>query len=84
MEAASSVGSPAVAVPEFGYYAGPAAKITAREGGQPVQAHLARWSVNPAVVIFWFSPASASPQDLTAYNSAGQPLPAGNSAPGNG
>ena len=84
VEAASSVGSPAVAVPEFGYYAGPAVKITAQEGSQQVQAHLARWSVNPSVVIFWFTPASAAPQDLTAYNSAGQQLPAGNSSPGNG
>jgi hypothetical protein len=48
VEAASSVGSPAVAVPEFGYYAGPAATITAQEGGRQVRAHLARWSANPA------------------------------------
>ena len=86
VEAASSVGSPAVAIPEFGYYAGPAATITAREGGQQVQAHLARWSANPRIVIFWFTPAStgSAPHNLTAYSAAGHPLPAGNSAPGHG
>ena len=55
VEAASSVGSPAVAVPEFGYYAGPAATITAQQGGRQVQAHLARWSADPRIVIFWFA-----------------------------
>jgi hypothetical protein len=86
VEAASSVGSPAVAVPEFGYYAGPAATITAREGGRQVQAHLARWSANPRIVIFWFTPSStgSAPQNLTAYSTAGHKLPAGNSAPGHG
>ena len=86
VEAASSIGSPAVAIPEFGYYAGPAATITAREGGQQVQAHLARWSANPRIVIFWFTPAStaSAPHNLTAYSAAGHPLPAGNSAPGHG
>ena len=87
VEAASSVGSPAVAVPEFGYYAGPAATITAREGGRQVQAHLARWSANSRIVIFWFSPSTSpghAPHQLTAYSTAGHKLPAGNSAPGHG
>ena len=86
VEAASSVGSPAVAVPEFGYYAGPAATITAREGGRQVQAHLARWSTNPRIVIFWFTPSAtgSTSHNLTAYNAAGHTLPAGNSAPGHG
>ncbi len=84
VEAASSVGSPAVAVPEFGYYAGPAAKITAREGGRRVRAHLARWSTDSRIVIFWFTPASAAPQDLAAYNAAGHRLPAGHPTPGQG
>jgi len=87
VEAASSVGSPAVAVPEFGYYAGPAATITAREGGRQVQAHLARWSANPRIVIFWFSPSTSlgrAPHHLTAYSAAGHQLPAGNSTPGHG
>lgn len=75
-----------MAVPEFGYYAGPAATITAREGGRQVQAHLARWSANPRIVIFWFTPSSTggTPQNLTAYSTAGHKLPAGNSAPGHG
>ena len=86
VEAASSVGSPAVAVPEFGYYAGPAATITAREGGRQVQAHLARWSANPRIVIFWFTPGSTAraPHDLTAYSRAGRTLPAGHSSLGHG
>jgi hypothetical protein len=86
VEAASSVGSPAVAVPEFGYYAGPAATITARAGGRQVQAHLARWSANPRIVIFWFTPASTGSalRNLAAHSAAGHMLPAGNSAPGHG
>ena len=87
VEAASSVGSPAVAIPEFGYYAGPAATITAREGGRQVQAHLARWSANSRIVIFWFSPSTSpgrAPHQLTAYSTSGHKLPAGNSAPGHG
>ena len=88
VESSASVGSPAVAIPEFGYYAGPAAKITAVEGGQQVQAGTARWSVNPGIVIFWFPPGTdpggAPLQDLTASDAAGHQLPAGNAAPGNG
>ena len=86
VEAASSVGSPAVAVPEFGYYAGPAATITAQQGGRQVQAHLARWSADPRIVIFWFAPGSAgsAPENLAAYNAAGQQLPAGHVTPGHG
>ena len=87
VEAASSVGSPAVAIPEFGYYAGPAATITAQAGGQQIQAHLARWSANTRIVIFWFTPSTSpghAPHHLTAYNTAGRKLPAGHSAPGHG
>lgn len=86
VEAASSVGSPALAVPEFGYYAGPAATITAQEGGRQVQAHLARWSVSPRIVIFWFSPSAtgSAPQNLAAYNAAGQQLPVGQATQGHG
>ena len=87
VEAASSVGSPAVAIPEFGYYAGPAATITAQAGGQQIQAHLARWSANPRIVIFWFTPSTGpghAPHHLTAYNTAGRKLPAGHSAAGHG
>ena len=87
VEAPSSVGSPAVAIPEFGYYAGPAATITAQAGGKQVQAHLARWSAHPGIVIFWFSPQAGpggAPHNLTAYDSAGHKLPAGHSSPGHG
>jgi hypothetical protein len=85
VEAASSVGSPAVAIPEFGYYAGPAATITARAGGRQVQAHLARWSANSRIVIFWFTPSTGNaPHNLTAYNMAGHKLPAGHSTSGHG
>jgi hypothetical protein len=80
VESSLSVGSPAVAVPEFGYYAGPAAEITAVEGGQQVRADVARWSVNPGIVIFWFPPGTdpggAPLQDLTASDAAGHQLPA--------
>ena len=65
---------------------GPAATITAQAGRQ-VQAHLARWSANPRIVIFWFTPSTSpgrAPHHLTAYNTAGHTLPAGNSAPGHG
>ncbi len=72
-----------MAIPEFGYYAGPAATITAQQGGRQIQAHLARWSANTRIVIFWFTPSSAL-QDLAAYNAAGQQLPAGHVTPGHG
>jgi hypothetical protein len=88
VQAATSVGSPAAAIPEFGYYAGPATAITARDAGRLVHAHLARWSVNPRIVVFWFTPpaapASATLTGLAAYNHAGHRLPAGNPAPGRG
>jgi hypothetical protein len=88
VEGAMTTGTPAVAMPEFGYYAGPAVKITALDGTQHVRARIARWSVNPRVVIFWFTPAAdpggATLHHLAAYNTAGQLLPAGNNAPGVG
>lgn len=87
VEAASSAGSPAMTIPEFGYYAGPAATITAQAGGRQVQAHLARWSAKPGIVIFWFSPSTSrgrAPHNLTAYNTAGHKLPAGHPTPGHG
>jgi hypothetical protein len=88
VQAATSVGSPAAAIPEFGYYAGPATAITARDAGRLVHAHLARWSVNPRIVIFWFTPPAApdgtSPHGLAAYDHAGHRLPAGNTTPGHG
>jgi hypothetical protein len=88
VEAPASVGSPAVAIPEFGYYSGPAATITALDNGRVVHAGLARWSVNPRIVIFWFlppaAPAGATLTGLAAYDAAGHQLPAGQATPGNG
>ena len=75
-------------VPEFGYYAGPAAKITGIIGGRRVQASHARWSINPTIVIFWFSPrgnpAAHRVTGLAAYNTHGKPLPTGHNTPGLG
>ncbi|MGI8446361.1 MAG: hypothetical protein ACR2MP_04070, partial [Streptosporangiaceae bacterium] len=91
VQSPSSTGSPAVAIPEFGYYSGPAATITARQGGRLVHADLARWSVNRGIVIFWFSRQSATAgtagtalTGLAAYDAAGHQLPAGHPAPGQG
>jgi hypothetical protein len=84
---ASPRSSPAVAVPGFGYYAGPAASITARQNGQLVHASLARWSAAPGIVIFWFpgtTPASAPLTGLAAYTDSGHLLPAGNTTTGHG
>jgi hypothetical protein len=87
IEAPMNVGSPEVAVPEFGYYAGPAAAITAQQGGRTVAAQLARWSADSSIVIFWF-PATiqtgAPVASLAAYSSSGHLLPAGHTAPGHG
>jgi hypothetical protein len=88
VEAPASVGNPAVAIPEFGYYSGPAATITALDNGRVIHAGLARWSVNPRIVIFWFlppaAPAGTTLTGLAAYDAAGHQLPAGQATPGNG
>jgi hypothetical protein len=67
-------------VPSFGYYAGPAAKITSTGG---VVAHQAKWSADPNVVVFWFGSA-ADPGRLRAYNAAGDKLPTGRTGVGHG
>ncbi|PRX18422.1 hypothetical protein [Actinoplanes italicus] len=64
--------------PTFGYYAGPAAKITAKIGSRTVTASQAAWSENPSVVVFWFAPKSTI-KNLTAFDAAGKKLPTGNS-----
>ena len=71
-------------IPAFGYYAGPATKITA--GG--VRARQAVWSEDPGVVVFWFHPADV-PENFTASNPAafdraGRKLPTGHSEVGVG
>jgi hypothetical protein len=73
--------------PGLGYYADPAAAITAQQHGKPVHASMARWSADPGIVIFWFpasSQTSAALTGLAAYSAAGQLLPAGNTTTGHG
>ncbi|WP_436497924.1 hypothetical protein [Actinokineospora sp. HUAS TT18] len=71
-------------IPAFGYYAGPAAKITARIGGKTVQAHQADWSVDPSIKVWWFDYSTIEPTDLAAFDAAGKPLPLGNNQFGRG
>ncbi|GAA0794822.1 hypothetical protein [Spirilliplanes yamanashiensis] len=82
------VGDDNAATPAFGYYAGPAATITARGKGGTVTAKQAVWSEDSTVVVFWFDPAEVGrnfmPKDLTAFDAAGAKLPTGDNAPGVG
>jgi len=65
----------------FGYYSGAAARITVLADGKPVDAHHAAWSEDPSIIIFWFDPEQVTPdmtlKSLTAYDSNGRTLPAG-------
>ncbi|MEU0536715.1 hypothetical protein [Amycolatopsis tolypomycina] len=65
-------------IPVFGYFAGPAARITTTVHGQTVEANLARWTEDPNVVIFWFHPDtvpdSAVLTPLIAYDANGKRL----------
>ncbi|MFI5612432.1 hypothetical protein [Amycolatopsis sp. NPDC051903] len=62
-------------VPVFGYFSGPAARITSTVRGKPVDAHVARWSQDPSVVVFWFDqstvPSAAQLTPLVAYAANG-------------
>ncbi|MEU3627375.1 hypothetical protein BS329_26920 [Amycolatopsis coloradensis] len=69
--------------PSFGYYAGPAVKITAKVAGKSVTARQAPWSVDPNVVVFWFD-SDADPLELAAFDASGKELPAGNTGVGHG
>jgi hypothetical protein len=71
-------------VPSFGYYYGPAAKITGRIYGTIGVAHQARWSADPNVVVFWFEPGGPDPENLKAYDAAGTELPTGDTGVGHG
>jgi hypothetical protein len=66
-------------VPSFGYYVGPATRITAGFGKQEVVADQAVWSEDPSVVVFWFDPddvpGNGSPTALNAYDRNGGKLP---------
>ena len=88
VQSPSAAGSPPVAIPEFGYYAGPAASITAWQGGRLLHADLARWSVNRRIVIFWFARQAGSAgtalTGLAAFDATGHQLPAGHPAAGQG
>jgi hypothetical protein len=73
-----------VAVPQFGYYAGPAVKITGRVGGEVVRAGSAALG-REDIVVFWFGPAArGTVTGLTAYDRTGRKLPTGSNAPGGG
>ncbi|WP_412736416.1 hypothetical protein [Krasilnikovia sp. MM14-A1259] len=72
------------ATPAFGYYVGPADRITARANGRTVTAHQARWSEDASVVVFWFDPATKGVGGLAAYDRGGRKLPTGNAGVGVG
>ncbi len=82
------VGEDDVATPAFGYYAGPAKKITAKHDGRTVTARQATWSEDRSIVVFWFDPAKVgdgfSPKGLAAFDADGKKLPSGNAEPGVG
>ncbi|MEV7043797.1 hypothetical protein [Amycolatopsis sp. NPDC051061] len=65
-------------IPVFGYFAGPAARITTTVHGKTVEASLTKWTEDPNVVFFWFDPVavpdSASLTPLIAYDPNGQRL----------
>ncbi|WP_181773109.1 hypothetical protein [Amycolatopsis pittospori] len=65
-------------IPVFGYFAGPAVRITSTVRGKPVEAKAVPWSVDPSVVIFWFDQAQVESSDvltpLVAYDAKGQRL----------
>lgn len=67
--------------PAFGYYVGPAKRITVTVGGKVIDARLAPWSLHRDITVFWFSPADVKPGDQittpAAYDASGAPLPKG-------
>nr|BFE69312.1 hypothetical protein GCM10020092_026130 [Actinoplanes digitatis] len=70
--------------PSFGYYAGDAARITARAGGRTVVAKVAAWSKDRRIKFFWFDPATEAVANLKAFDRGGRALPAGNNQVGVG
>jgi hypothetical protein len=74
-------------VPAFGYYVGPATRITVSAGGKTVRAGLAVWSEDPSVVMFWLDPAKiggARLSKLAAFDRNGTRLYAKNTGFGVG
>jgi hypothetical protein len=63
-------------VPMFGYFVGPAAQIVVTTGNGPVKAHLAEWSQDHRVLVFWFDLADVSPDTrvggLSALDASGR------------
>ena len=70
--------------PTFGYYVGPAAKITAKAHGRTITAAQAVSSAYPSVRVYWFAPGVSGITGLAAYDKAGKKLPAGNASIGVG
>jgi hypothetical protein len=70
--------------PTFGYYAGPATRITGKSHGKTVTAKQATWSKDRSVVVYWFAPSVTGVSGLKAYDKAGHVLPAGNTSIGVG
>jgi hypothetical protein len=66
--------------PTFGYYVGPAAKITAKSGRKTLVAEQA--PLDDKIQAFWFD--AGNLKNLTAYDAAGKKLPNGNAAIGVG
>jgi hypothetical protein len=65
-------------VPMFGYFVGPAAQIVTRTGTGRVTAHLAAWSEDHRVLIFWFDLADVPPHSsvdgISALDGSGHEL----------
>lgn len=80
----ASVASGNGRIPAFGYYSGPATKITATIGGKTVQANQADWSEDPTIKVWWFDYSTKEPSNLAAFDAAGAPLPLGNNSFGRG
>jgi hypothetical protein len=68
----------------FGYYVGPAKKITGKAHGKTLTARQATWSEDSSVQIFWFATTTEGIGKLTALDKNGRKLPAGNNSPGVG
>jgi hypothetical protein len=64
--------------PTFGYYVGPAAKITAKSHGKTITAAQAVSDKYPSVRVYWFAPGHSGITGLAAYDKAGKKLTAGN------
>ena len=68
----------------FGYYVGPAEKITGKAHGKQVTAGLATWSEDSSVHFFWFAPSVQEVGHLVAFDKSGEKLPTGDATIGVG